>query len=221
MLKSPTGPQIWEGEQRSEEWYRRRLGIPTASRFATILHASRRDEEEHRKRRRYMLDLAAEIITGVPTETYTNAHMDRGREMEERALREYAFATGRRVRRVGFVTNFGAGCSPDGIVGKKRVVEIKTTLPALLIEHHLKGEFPTQHMAQTQGQLWLTEREENDIAIFWPGLPIFIRTARRSEAYITMLAKAVALFNAELQEVVDNIRRIGAPDLPRRRKRRK
>ena len=70
-----------------------RLGIPTASEFATIL-AKGRGDAESKTRRTYMAKLAGERLTGDPAENYTNAHFDRGHAMEPEAREMYAFAEG-------------------------------------------------------------------------------------------------------------------------------
>lgn len=200
--------QIIQCEQGGDDWFRARMGIPTASEFATVL-ASGRGGGESKTRRTYMLKLAGEIITGEPMDSYTNGHMERGKEMEEDARTEYAFAAEAEPERVGFIRSGNAGCSPDSLVGANGLLEIKTALPHILIDRLLKDEFPAEHKAQCQGQLWIAEREWVDIAIYWPGLPLYVKRATRDEAYIKELAAAVGQFNNELSEVVARIRAYG------------
>lgn len=88
------------------------------------------------------------------------------------------------------------------------MLEIKTTLPDLLIDIHLRGEFPPEHLAQCQGNLWVAERESIDIAIFWPRMPLYVQTIHRDEAYISRLASAVDEFNSELAYVVQQMRKL-------------
>ena len=78
-----------------------------------------------------------------------------------------------------------------------------------MIETILRGEFPPEHKAQCQGQLWIAGREWIDIAVYWPGLPIFITRAHRDESYIRELAEAVDTFNTELDLIVDRVRSYG------------
>jgi hypothetical protein len=142
-------------------------------------------------------------------ETFTNAAMERGKEMEDAARKQYAFQTDAELEQVGFIRRGKTGCSPDSLVGKNRMLEIKTTRPDLLIDIHLRGEFPPEHRAQCMGNLWVAEREEIDIAIFWPKMPLYVQTIRRDETYIAVLAKAVDEFNAELAYVVQQMRKLG------------
>lgn len=193
-------------EQGSEEWFRARLGLPTASEFGTIL-AKGKDGGASKTRRTYMLKLAGEIITGELMDSYTNAHMERGREMEDEARRLYSFVKDVRPQEVGFIVNGQKGCSPDSLIGDDGMLEVKTKLPHLLIDCLLKGEFPPEHKAQCQGALWVAEREWIDLAVYFPRLPLFIKRAGRDEAYITKLAEAVAAFNDELAATVAAIRK--------------
>ncbi len=203
--------QIIDCEQRSPEWYAARAGIPTASEFATVM-AKGKDGGDSKTRKTYMLKLAGEILTGEPAESYDNAYMERGRQQEDEARDLYAFMAGEEPCRVGFIRNGQKGCSPDSLIGERGMVEIKTALPHIHIEHMLKGEFPAVHKAQCQGGLWVAEREWIDIAIFCPRLPLFIKRAHRDEAYIARLSAAVDEFNAELAETVERIRHYGDPN---------
>lgn len=201
-------PEVFTCEQGSEEWFAARRGIPTASMFATVM-ALGKGGGESKTRRKYMLQLAGEILTEESMETYSNEHMERGKLMEDEARRLYAFERNTELEQVGFIKRGRAGCSPDSLIGTKRMLEIKTTLPHLLIDIHLRGEFPPEHRAQCQGNLWIAEREEIDIAIYWPKMPLFVQTIHRDDRYIDGLARAVDEFNSELAYVVQQMRRLG------------
>jgi len=197
-------------EQGTEEWFRARMGIPTASEFATVM-AKGRDGGASKTRQVYLYKLAGEIITGEPMESYSNAHMERGKLMEDEARALYSFMKDAECERVGFIRSGRKGASPDSIIGDAGMVEIKTKLPHLMIETLLKGEFPPEHKAQCQGQLWVAEREWIDIAVYWPGLPLFVTRATRDEQYIATLSSAVDEFNGELDSIVARVRTYGQP----------
>lgn len=198
--------QVFDCDQNSDEWYRARMGIPTASGFSNILAKG-----EGKTRRSYLLRLAGEVITGEPGETYESQAMQRGHEMEAEARELYAFAHDAEPQLVGFIRNGDKGCSPDALIGTNGILEIKTKRADLLIDVLLKGEFPLEHKAQVQGSLWIAEREYVDLCIYWPRLPLFTVRATRDEVYIYDLAKAVDKFNDELAETVERIRRYGQP----------
>jgi hypothetical protein len=191
-------------EQNSPEWYEARLGIPTASNFATVMAKG-----EGKTRRTYMLKLAGEIITGEPAESYTNGHMERGHEMEPEALKAYTFVTNSEPELVGFVRNGDKGASPDCLIDSDGLGEFKSKAPHILIEVLLKDQFPPEHRAQCQGALWVAEREWVDIVCYWPKLPLFVKRAHRDEEYIKTIASEVARFNDELAATVETIRRYG------------
>lgn len=191
-------------EQGTEEWLQARCGIPTASEFKSILAKG-----EGKMRRAYLMKLAGEIITGKPSDSYSNAHMERGHEMEPEARATYAFIHDVEVQQVGFIRNGRAGCSPDGLIGDDGGAEIKTKLPHLMVETILRGTIPPEHVAQVQGSLWVTEREWWDFSAYWPGFPLFTVRAFRDEPYIRALAEAVDALNEELDAIVAKVRAYG------------
>lgn len=197
--------KIIECEQGSPEWFRARAGMPTASEFATVM-AKGKGGGDSVTRKTYMLKLAGEIITGEPMESYSNAHMERGKVMEDEARDLYSFMTDCDPLRVGFITNGKAGASPDSLIGERGGLEIKTKLPHLLIELLLKDEMPPEHKAQVQGCMWIADREWWDFTAYWPKLPLFTKRIVRDDEYILKIASAVDQFNEELDATVKALR---------------
>lgn len=195
--------------QGSPEWFAARLGIPTASMFATVM-AKGRGGGESLTRMTYMRKLAGEVLTGEPMDTFANGHMERGKELEPQARATYSLLTGNDVQEVGFVRAHGAGASPDGLIGEDGGLEIKTKLPHLLIECHERDDLPPEHRAQVQGSMWITGRKWWDFAAFWPGLPLFHVRVERDDDYIADLAAEVQAFNAQLDAMVERMRRLVA-----------
>jgi hypothetical protein len=197
--------QIFNCEQGSEDWARARLGLPTASMFATVMAKG-----EGKVRSKYMRELAGEILTGEPAESYTNANMERGRMMEDEARKLYAFMKDVDPERVGFIRNGNAGCSPDSLIGSNGGLEIKTALAHIQIERLTRDDLPPEHRAQVQGSIWIAEREWWDFVSYWPKLPLFVVRVQRDNGYIANLSGEVDRFNDELQVLVEKIRRYGA-----------
>lgn len=198
------GLEIIDCIQGSDEWFKVRAGCVTASEFATVM-AKGKNGADSKTRRTYMLKLIGEIMTGEPCESYTNKHMERGKEMEAEARDYYAFMTDLEPVRVGFLKNGRVGCSPDSLIGNDGMHEIKTKLPHLHLEALLAGELPPEHKAQCQGGLWVAEREWVDFQSYWPKLPPFIKRVYRDEKYIAEISKAVSEFIAELGELMAKI----------------
>lgn len=196
---------IFDCEQGSEEWMMARLGIPTASEFNAVMSKGR-GKEPSKTRRTYMLKLVGERLTGELAPGYSNAHMERGKEMEADAAKLYEFSTDNKVDLVGFMRNGEVGCSPDRLVGSAGLVEIKTKLPHLQLEVLEADKVPSEHIKQIQGQLWVSEREWCDFVSYWPNLPLFIKRAYRDDALIKEISDSVARFLDELHAIENKYR---------------
>lgn len=192
--------QIFDCEQGSPEWYAARLGIPTASEFSTVMAKG-----EGKTRRKYMMTLIGERLTGEIADSYSNGHMERGKIMEAEARDLYAFHTDLEPTRVGFIRNGDKGCSPDSLVTTNGMSEIKTKLPHLQLEVVLADRLPPEHVGQCQGALWVAEREWIDFVSYWPKLPLFVKRVYRDEDYIKRLASEVAAFNDEMLALIERI----------------
>jgi hypothetical protein len=211
---------VHECEQNSPQWYAVKVGVPSASSFSDVLAKG-----EGKTRKAYMHRLAAERLTGEFSETYSNGFIDGGHVVEDEIRNAYAFLHDASPTRVGFVTldDGSAGCSPDSLVGETGGLEIKSALPNLVVGYIEADRFPAEHKAQVQGTLWITGREWWDIAIgpragkgtearVPTGIPLFVKRAYRDQSYIDNLAAEVDRFNFELGQLVERIRRYGAPE---------
>lgn len=193
--------QVHDMPQGSPEWHAARLGLPTASMFATVM-AKGKGGEPSKTRLTYLYKLAGERLTGEPMDNFSNHHMERGHEMEPQAREFYAFLRDVETEQVGFITNGPKGCSPDSLIGDGGMLEIKTKLPHLLIAAHESGGFPSEHWAQCQGQLWVAEREWVDLICYWPRMQPLIVRANRDEVFIKRLCDAVDQFNDDLAALI-------------------
>lgn len=192
-------------EQRSPEWYALRVGMPTASEFSRLMTS---DGSRSKSLEGYALTLAADLFAGKPLDTFEGtAWTERGRELEAEALRLYEFANEVDLKPIGLVTNDDktAGCSPDALVNGNGMVEVK----CLKAENHIKailyfqkhGRCPTDYVQQTQGQLWLCEREWCDLIFYHPDLPRL--TIRQTSS--AQLHKALGLAVLEVCQERDNV----------------
>jgi hypothetical protein len=209
---------FYDVEQGSTEWKALHIGVPSASKFSTIL-ASGRDGGDSKGRRRLLYRMAGEILTQEPAENYQNAQMLRGIEMEADALEWYERSRLVDLRRVGFVRRtirnsigyeFNVGCSPDALLGDHKAVEVKTMLPELIGDLADSGSSApaTEHRAQCQGTLWVTGRSEIDLVVFYRGMPSLVFTIQRDETYISTLAQQVETFHYEMKQIEKRLRAI-------------
>lgn len=198
-------------EQGSPEWFAARLGIPTASEFHTVMAVGVKGGKSV-TRVDYLNKLAGEILTGEPMASYTNGDMERGKLQEDEARDLYSFLNDIEPQRVGFVRNGGKGASPDSLLDQNGGLEIKSAAAHVQIKRLLADELPSEHKAQVHGNIWVCEREWWDFASYCPKLPLFVKRVYRDEDYIKTVALAVELFNVELQQTVEYIRRYGLQD---------
>ncbi len=198
-------------DQGTPEWFRVRAGIPTASEFGTVLAQGKeadgsKTSKASATRRKYLYQLAGEILTGEPTESYSNFHMKRGQEREPEGRALYTLRTGNELVRVGFVRHNGWGASPDSLVGDDGLYEGKDALAHIQIERLLAKCCPAEHVPQVQGQLLVTGRRWCDFMSHCRGLPPLIVRVERDEAYIKRLRKELKAFCTELNALVEQIR---------------
>ncbi len=191
-------------EQGSAEWLAERCGMVTASRFADVLAKG-----QGKTRASYMRQVVAERLTGKPTESYKNAHMERGTEQEPHARMAYEAKTGNVVEEVGFIGELFYGCSPDGLIDLDGGAEIKSVIPTVQLDTILSGKCPTGHIAQIQGCMWVTGRQWWDFVSFSPDMPephnLYIYRVMRDEPYIATLALEVAQFIRDCDSMIEGL----------------
>lgn len=193
--------------QGSDEWKQLRLGKITASRLSDVM-ASGRSGAPSKTRQSYMLQLAAEILTGEAEDSFSNKYMDWGNVCEPQARSMYEFDSGNVVEEVAFViASDRFGVSPDGMVGQDGLLEIKCPKTTTQIDRFITGKFPTEYKAQVQGQLLATERTWCDFVSFDPRISgpaqYFIIRVERDEDYIIELQTKIDTFTDELNNLLE------------------
>jgi putative phage-type endonuclease len=197
-------------EQGSEAWLQLRLGKITASRITDVIAQVKSGEAAGREN--YRIELVCERLTGKPTEGYTNAHMERGTELEPFARAWYEVETGEFVKQVPFVdhpTIKNAGASPDGIIGEG-LIEIKCPMAKTHIKYLLEDRVPAKYMPQMAWQMACTHSKWVDFVSYCPELPadmqMFIKRYERDDAYIAELEAKVIEFDTEVEQVIARLR---------------
>jgi len=87
--------------QGSQEWLNLRCGLVTASRIADVVAKTKSGPSASRAN--YRSQLAVEILTGTPDESFTNAAMQWGTETEPLARNAYESHKGLFVEQIGFI----------------------------------------------------------------------------------------------------------------------
>src|SRR5690554_3338736 len=119
--------RLIECEQGTEEWFRARAGVITASRFRDAVDTLKNGQPTA-KSISYAAQVAIERISRMPSdEGFTTWQMKRGTNLEPQARMEYEVQTGNLASESGVaLTEDGIfGYSTDGFVGDDGLVEIK------------------------------------------------------------------------------------------------
>lgn len=198
--------------QGSAAWLQGRLGKITASRMEDVIKRLKSGAESA-ARRDYKLDLIAERLSGRSEDHYVSPEMEWGIDNEQYARAAYEIGCDVMVDQVGFVLhptmNFSGG-SPDGIVGKDGLIEIKCGKTTTHLKWMQAGIVPEEHQAQIQWNLCCTGRQWADFISFDPRLPeglrIFVVRMLRDDKRIAEMEEEVVRFNDEIEFALKGLR---------------
>lgn len=205
--------KIIDFPQGSKEWAQARAGRVTASCVSDVLSRSRDRKSEGTTRANYKAQIIAEILTGQPQEDcYSNGYMEDGIELEPLARAAYEVRTNQFVDQVGFVVHprlMRSGCSPDGLVDTKGMVQIKCPKPAVHIGYRLAGVVPSKYEPQIAWELDTCEREWSDFVSYCPIFPapinLFVVRMTRSAQRAREITAEINQFNREVDEIIEKL----------------
>lgn len=187
-------------EQRSPEWRRARIGIPTASSFEKIITPAGSPSGQAQG---YLCRLLTErLFNRSLEERFINKWMQHGIDMEDEAAREFERVSNERVTEVGFVSSKDGrwGCSPDRLVaGKNAAVEIKCPAPWNHIEYAIYGP-GKDYKPQVQGQMLVGGYDFVYFFSYFPGMPSCIVKTERDDSFIIKLENALTVFSDHLDK---------------------
>ena len=191
--------QLVQIEQGTDAWFQQRLGKVTASKIADIVAKTKSGYSTSRAN--YMAQLVVERLTGVKTESFTNAAMEWGTQTEPLARAAYELKQGIMVDEVAMIdhpTIPMSGASPDGLVGEDGMIEIKCPNTATHIDTVLADKTDKRYIYQQQWQMACTGRKWNDFVSFDPRMPdnlqLFIKRVERDDELIKELEAEVVKF---------------------------
>lgn len=197
-------------EQRTEDWFAARAGKATASSIYKIM--ARTKTGYGADRANYHAQLVAERLTGKPADSFTNAAMQWGVDMEAQARAAYADLIGDTVPEIGFVDHpkiAWSGASPDGLVGFDGLVEIKCPNTATHIATLTGAGIDRKYLLQMQWQMACTERAWCDFASFDPRMPpemqLHVQRVERDETLLDEMQTEVSKFLAEVSATVEQL----------------
>ena len=195
-------------EQGSPEWFALRAGKVTASRVADILAKTKTGPSASRQN--YLIELALQRTTGIIQESYTNAAMEWGTQTEPQARVAYEVNTNNFVDQVAFIDHPNIawfGCSPDGLVSDRGLVEIKCPNSATHWEYFKSKEPPKKYFIQMQAQMAVSGRDWCDFISFDPRMPdrsqLLIVQVPRDPEFILFMEAEIKQFLSEVEVEVN------------------
>lgn len=162
---------IWHDvEQNTDAWLDLRIGKATASKFGTFMANEGRTFGDPAKD--YALQIALELATGKKAEfSFSNEHTERGHVQEPVARMLYEEENFVTVDNGGFFDHVTHGDSPDGLVGKNGVLEIKSVVAKTHYATMRRGSYDPAYKWQLVGHLDCSGREWVDFVSYCADFP--------------------------------------------------
>jgi predicted phage-related endonuclease len=211
-MQPPKGITISLHEQGSEGWHSDRNGLLTAS-GAGYLMMKQKNGKPYASRSNYITEKALERLTGRANEKTVTDAMRNGTDMEPVSALAYSFETGYEVEQTGFWYAEYYGASPDRlIVGQNGGVEFKNPQPGTHYQTLLSKEIPEHYYWQIIQCMLVTGADFWDYASHCSDFPenaqLYIERVERKDAQpdITMLEEELKRANAEVEQLVENIK---------------
>lgn len=195
---------IFNFPQRSEEWYKIRIGKITGSDFHTLMGNGE-------TKKKLLLKKAVERITGKPQgDELKNSDIQRGVDLEDTARTYYEMETGNTVNQVGFIQlNEYVGCSPDGLIGMDGILEIKCPRATTFLSHYLDDSIEKQYYTQIQFNMMITGAKWCDFVRYNEDFPLYIKRVKADKEYQCRIRERLSECIKEIEEIIKNFKERG------------
>jgi hypothetical protein len=205
LLGDQLSLRIYEDlEQGTPEWLAARCGIVTASVVGQLVTPTLKTANNDTSRGLTMT-LAAERITGHVEPVQPSRAMERGTLDEPYARDKYAEHHAP-VTELGFmVRDFGKfkiGFSPDGLVGDKGLIEIKSRAQKIQLKTVLANDVPAENLAQIQCGLLVSGRDWCDYVSYSGGMKLWTKRVYPDIGWHHAIIAAVEQFETTANEMV-------------------
>lgn len=150
-----------DNPQGTAAWIQARIGSATASRAGVIIRR-KKDGQPYSGYHDYVYELVQERLTNMAADHYTSPAMQHGIDTEAEAALTYQMMTGATLEQSPFVrhpTIEWAGASPDRLVGKDGLLEVKCPTPRTHLESLLGSPVSEDYRWQCIWQMACTGRE--------------------------------------------------------------
>jgi exodeoxyribonuclease (lambda-induced) len=161
---------IGQGDVERAAWLAERCGKLTASQMHRALDF-RKDGKPGADRTKYQIELVAERLTQINVRHYVTPAMEWGIQTEPEAKAAYTAISGNQLHATGFFdhpTIDMCGATPDALVGKDGLLEVKCPTTHTFIDWKLGKEVPEERKPQLLVQLACTRRKWVDFFAFDP-----------------------------------------------------
>ena len=202
--------------QGSEDWFKARLGVITASRLGDVMRKTKWGESTYKAKLR--LELAIERITGKSASSVVmNQAMRDGVEREPDARALFEAVTGKEVAEVGSFdhpTIVNTSASPDGLIrGENACLELKAPTHATHAKNLMSDTMPKNYVYQVQWQIACTESDFAYFASYHPDYPKDLRLkwvkVERDDSVIKSLEEEVRSFDISIEDLIIKIQNGG------------
>jgi hypothetical protein len=208
-------------EQNSEEWHRLRRIKLSASRASCIGAAGKGFIREGKSLAKdckglktYVMELLQDYYSTSERESFSNAHTERGHELEPSAAFLYSVETMNTVEKAGYETYDKypdyVGCSPDLYVNDDGLAEIKSPADKGYFEYLVSEKIDSGHMWQMQHQMIVTGRKWNDYVVYNPNFSkeIIIKRVEPDEKLVECLEAGFKIGIEMIKEIKSKMDKI-------------
>lgn len=214
FTNSITGVNVYDMEQGSDDWKMHRLGVVTASRAHDIIKTGKAKGSYSESRKSYMLELIAQVCTGLVPDSASFKQAEWGHENEPLAREAYEALEFVSVSQCGLIyrdESMRCGISPDGMLDD-RGLEIKNPFTTQVhLETLLNGVIKPEYLTQCQYSMWVSGLERWDFASFdWrmrgrPENRLVVIPQYRDEGVMARFDEEIPKFAAEMDEQLNKL----------------
>jgi len=191
-------------EQRSDEWFAIKKGKASASRAQAIGNGGKGLEN-------YVIEIMAEYYSIAERENYINEHMQRGIELEPIAKQVYELEHDCEVREIGFAEyNEYIGCSPDGLVGKDGMIEIKCPCDRIYLGILINEKIDSGYVWQCQMNMLILKRKWCDLIFYNPNFKksMYIKRLKADKKTHEKLLKGFEKVETRIKELKNKYKKL-------------
>jgi hypothetical protein len=209
--------KVFDFPQKSPAWFEARRGLPTASRFDSIL--TPKTGKPAAAQETLINALIAESIvppdSGFLRPQFISEEMEQGIKLEAEARCAFELEHAKLpVTEAGFILHDSGtfGASPDALVGEIGGCEIKCPLASTLVGYIRAGVLPDAYKCQVHGSMIVTGRSTWSFFGYSRNLPPFHLQIKRDQ-FTDLLEREITAFviryNIEREKF--NLKPIGSP----------